>query len=98
MRTISVGLSAAVLLCAGGLAGAAVVTNPTMDTTALAAALHPVGLTIDSITISNGMPGQFGTYSNFILAPVTIQNGIVLSSGDVSNLGPIPGATEPGYD
>ena len=77
---------------------ASVTTTPTQDEALLAAALHPVGLTIDSVVIRNGMPGQFGTYSNFNLPPVTIPDGIVLSSGDVTDMGPIPGATDPSYD
>jgi hypothetical protein len=75
-----------------------VITTPTMDTDDLADALNPTGLSIDQVTIWNGLPGQFGTFTNFQLAPVTIQDGIVLSSGDVTDLGPIPGATEPEYD
>lgn len=77
---------------------AAVVTVPTMDTSALAAALHPVGLTITSVSIRNGQPGQFGTFSNFEIPPVTIRPGIVLSSGDVTSLGPLAAASDPAYD
>jgi hypothetical protein len=69
-----------------------------MDTTALANALHATGLTITSVRIRNGVQGQFGTYSAFDLPPVSIRAGVVLSSGDVTNLGPIPGATDPKYD
>lgn len=87
-----------VLLSASLPAGASVTTVPTMSPAALAAALHPVGLTIESVTIRNGLAGQFGTFENFIVPPVTIQDGIVLSSGSVFDLGPIPGATEPDYD
>jgi len=77
----------------------AVTTVPTMDPDLLATALHPTGgLEIDSIEFLNGMPGQFGTYSNFVLTPVTIHDGIVLSSGNVAEMGPIPGATDPDYD
>jgi hypothetical protein len=69
-----------------------------MDTGTLASALNAAGLRIDSVVISNGVAGQFGTYSNFDFGPVTIHSGVVLSSGDVTNLGPIPGATDPSYD
>jgi hypothetical protein len=92
------------ILCAcGALASAASVqaqvrTVPTMDVDALATALHATGLTITSVRIRNGVQGQCGTYSAFDLPPVTIRPGVVLSSGDVTNLGPIPGATDPGYD
>lgn len=76
-----------------------VVTIPTTDNDLLADALNASGgLEIDEVIIRNGMPGQIGTYSNFLLAPVTIASGIVLSSGNVSNLGPIPEASEPWYD
>lgn len=73
----------------------AVATVPTMDADALMTALNPKGLTINSVTIRNGAAGQFGTYSNFDIRPVTIRPGVVLSSGDVTNLGPF--AKPPGY-
>lgn len=66
----------------------AVVTVPTMDGDTLKAALNPSGLTINSVTITNGVAGQFGTYSNFETPPVTIGPGVVLSTGDVSYLTP----------
>lgn len=76
-----------------------VTTTPTTDTSALGDALGASGgLTIDNVEILNGLPGQFGAYTNFVLPPVTIHSGIVLSSGHVGDLGPIPGATEPDYD
>jgi hypothetical protein len=75
-----------------------VATTPTMNADALRLALQPAGLTITSVSIHNGVAGQFGTFSNFELLPVTIRPGVVLSSGDVTDLRPIPGATEPGYD
>ncbi len=87
-----------VLAAAPFVAFGQVVTTPTMNSTALENALNPVGLSINSISIHNGVAGQFGTYTNFERLPVTIRPGIVLSSGDVSNLGPIPGATDPGYE
>ncbi len=97
-RTLST-LAGLALVAIGSLpASAAIVTTPTLDTSVLGAALHPSGLTIDSVSIHNGVSGQFGTFSNFDAGPVTIRPGIVLSSGDVSNLGPIPGATDPDYD
>lgn len=90
------GLSTVALACIPVLGD--VITHPTMDTTALRDGLRAVGLNIVSVSIHNGVPGQFGTYENFELGPVTIRPGIVLSSGDVTNLGPIPGATDPEYD
>ncbi|MGE3109035.1 MAG: choice-of-anchor L domain-containing protein [Phycisphaerales bacterium] len=77
---------------------AQVQTVPTTDPAALSHALHATGLTITSVVIRAGLPGQFGTYSAFDLPPVSIRPGIVLSSGDVTNLGPIPGANDPDYD
>ncbi len=81
-----------------GAALGQVATTPTMDPGALGAALNPSGLTINSVTIHNGVAGQFGTFTNFELLPVTIRPGIVLSSGDVTDLSPIAGATDPDYD
>lgn len=96
MRTLAIGTF---FLCAIAVPTAgAVITSPTVDTDLLAEALNPTGLSIDSVEIHNGQVGQFGTYTNFVLAPVTIHDGIVLSSGNVAELGPIPGATEPDYD
>lgn len=91
-------LYGATLVALPSLALGQVQTTATMDEEALAIALKPVGLSIDAVTITNGLAGQFGTYVNFELRPVTIRPGIVLSSGDVAQLGPIPGATEPDYD
>lgn len=84
---------------AAAVAGAEVITTPTTDTDLLADALNESGLlSIDSVTIHNGVNGQFGTYSNFDLLPVTIHSGVVLSSGDVTNLAPFPEAQDPNYD
>lgn len=94
-------LSAATILLYAGLASTclgAVHTSPTMDPGLLAAALNPTGLSITSVWFRAGVPGQFGTYSNFEIPPVTIRPGIVLSSGHVGELGPIPGTTDPAYD
>ncbi len=88
-----VGLSALPLAALGS-----VTTYRTMDVDLLRTALNPVGLTIDAVSIHNGVDGQFGTFSNFETRPITIRPGIVLSSGYVDNLGPIPGATAPEYD
>jgi len=76
--------------------------TPTNDPAALAAALNPQGLTITSVSITNGLDGQFGIYSNFNLPPVTITDGIVLSSGEVSHVGDPPDTNldfpEPDFD
>jgi len=76
-------------LAAGVLAAlpvaADVQTTPTTNAADLLAGLHASGLTIDAVTIINGAANQFGTYTNFRLPPVTIRDGIVLSSGDVTD-------------
>lgn len=77
---------------------AQVETIATTNTDDLRDALKPAGMTIDAVTIWSGVEGQFGTYRNFEVLPVTIRPGIVLSSGSVANLGPIPSATDPNYD
>ncbi|MBL9150294.1 MAG: choice-of-anchor L domain-containing protein [Phycisphaerae bacterium] len=89
------------LLLSGTFAASAfsaVSTTPTMNGSSLATALNPQGLSIKSVTIHNGVAGQFGTFTDFNLAPVTISDGIVMSSGSVADLAPIPGATLPDYD
>jgi len=80
------------------LAVADVQTTPTVDPGVLAAALRPTGLTINSITIRNGQPGQTGTFGNFNAGPVTIRDGIALSSGSLAAIGPLAEVHEPGYD
>lgn len=99
LATIVMGSSTLVFAIASTAPGA-VTTTATTDPDLLISALEAPStwLTIDAVEIVNGVPGQFGTYSNFVLAPVTIHDGIVLSSGSVAELGPIPGATEPWYD
>jgi len=47
----------------------------------LATALGGSGLTINSVVINNGAAGQFGTYTGFTSPPVTIGDGVVMSSG-----------------
>jgi hypothetical protein len=74
--------------CAGILASATVASalsiTQTTDGTALGVALGGSGLTINSVDITNGNEWkQFGTYTGFISGPVTIGNGIVLSTGKV---------------
>ena len=88
----------AVLSVSTFTASAQVATVPTMDPGALAEGLNPVGLTITSVSIRGGVEGQFGTFTNFVLPPVTSRHGIVLSSGNVAQMGPFPEASQPGYD
>ena len=96
----SFGGCAAILaaLAAAGAARASINTTATMDPDVLAAALRPSGLSINEIIIKNGVPGQFGTYSGFTTLPVTIRDGIVLSSGNVTSLGPNAAMQDPDYD
>jgi len=78
--------------CAGILASAtfasALSITPTTDGTVLGSALGGGGLTIDSVTITNGADSQFGTYTGFTSLPVTIGDGVVLSTGQVVQTGP----------
>lgn len=61
--------------------------TPTTNGAALAAALGGGGgLTINSVTITNGAASQFGTYTGFDSPPVTIGNGVVLSTGQASEV------------
>ena len=104
LSSVSPSHTARLLLAAGfalaftACLNAQVQTTPTMDPAALAHGLHASGLTITSIVIRAGVPGQFGTYTNFERLPVTIRPGIVLSSGNVTNLAPFPEAQSPDYD
>ncbi|MBK9306197.1 MAG: choice-of-anchor L domain-containing protein [Nitrospira sp.] len=55
----------------------------TSNTATLGTALGGTNLTINSVTINNGAASQFGTYTGFTSGPVTIGDGIVLSTGQV---------------
>ena len=67
---------------------AGVLVTPTMNPGDLQGALGGAGMTITSVTLLNGAAGQYGTYTNYTAQPITIGNGVVLSSGNVSFLGP----------
>src|SRR6266850_1011397 len=73
------------LLAAATLATSApLIVTQTTNTTALTSALGGGGgLTINSVAITNGAPSQFGTYTGFNSPPITIANGVVLSTGQV---------------
>ncbi len=75
-----------------------IATTPTEDPSVLTAALHASGLTITSASIRNGVAGQFGTYTQFSTLPVTIRDGVVLSSGNVASIGPLSEALDPLYE
>ena len=81
-------LCLAVTLTAGLPAHAGVLVTPTTNPADLQSALNATGLTITSVSIVNGTDGQFGTYTNFTTPPVTIGNGVILSSGNVAFVGP----------
>jgi len=84
-RFISVVISAATgAIAASALSAAALTITPTTSGTDLAAALGGAGLTITSVTITNGVASQFGTYTGFTSPPVTIDDGVVLSTGQVT--------------
>jgi hypothetical protein len=71
-----------------GPAQASVLVTPTTDPGDLQAALGGTGMTINSVTILNGAAAQYGTYTNYTTQPITIGDGVVLSTGDVSFVGP----------
>jgi hypothetical protein len=76
---------------AGGVA--VVQTN---DASVLSNALGGSGVTILGGSILNGDPAQFGTYSNFNQPPITIGNGIVMSSGIATQVMLPPDPSLPG--
>ena len=93
-------VSAAHVLIAGNALGTIIVT-PTTDAGSLAAALSPSGLEVTA-TALNGAAAQFGTYTNYTAEPITIGDGVVLSSGDVSAVlppaDPSLESPQPSYD
>jgi hypothetical protein len=66
----------------------AVQVHATLDVEALKTALNAKNLTITAVTIRSGEAGQLGTYTDFTNPPVTIADGIVLSSGEAALVGP----------
>lgn len=75
---------AGILVLALATQGLALTVTQTTNPVTLAAALGGAGLTINSVSITNGAAGQFGTYTGFTSPPVTIGNGVVMSSGLVT--------------
>jgi hypothetical protein len=78
LLSIVVGAACAALMAS---AASAMVVTQTTNVADLAAALGGNNLTINSVAINNGAADQFGTYTGFTSAPVTIGAGVVLSSG-----------------
>ena len=81
-----------------GMSVGDVQTVVTTDGAALAAALRPQGLTIQQVIVRKAVAGQIGTYNGFIVPPVTIRDGVVMSSGSVADLTPLVEAQDPSYD
>ncbi len=74
------------LVLAGSASATTLTVTQTTDGTALATALGGGGgLTIDSASVSNGNPNQFGTYTGFTSPPVVIGDGVVMSTGYAVN-------------
>ena len=97
-RTEAAVVAAVMAAFGAGMARAEIATTPTTEPADLSAALHPVGLKVTSVDVLHGAQLQFGTYTQFSLSPVSMQDGIVLGSGDISSLGPLAEAQWPGYD
>ena len=72
---------ACVLLVIAGRSVHALSITETTDGAALGNALGGSGLTINSVVVSSGAQEQFGTYSGFTSAPITIADGLVMSTG-----------------
>ena len=91
------GAALTALLCCGGGADALVITQTTNGTNLLNA-LVPNQAQFSSISASytTGAAAQAGTYTGFTSPPVTIGNGIVLSSGNaVDTPGPASSSNIP---
>ena len=74
--------SACAFLLATAASATTLVVTPTTDGTTLATALGGGGgLTINSASVTNGAASQIGTYTGFTSPPVTIGDGVVLSTG-----------------
>jgi len=83
---VLLGRAACAFLLATSASATPLTVTQTTDGPTLAAALGGGGgLTIDSASISNGADGQFGIFSNFTSPPVTIGDGVVLSTGFAVN-------------
>jgi hypothetical protein len=71
-----------VLPCCLSVAMGSIIVTNTTNSSALSSALGGGGgLTITSTAINNGASTQFGTYTGFTSSPVTIGDGVVLSTG-----------------
>lgn len=91
------GVAAVAIGSALSAANGQVQTVVTTDSAALTAALHAQGLIVRSLTVLQGVSGQIGTYENFTDAPVSIRDGIVMSTGNVADLSPLVEVLDPAY-
>ena len=83
---VTIGRAACALVLSTAASATTMTVTQTTDTTVLGPALGGGGgLTIDSASILNGDDAQFGTFSNFTSPPVTIGDGVVLSTGFAEN-------------
>lgn len=77
------------LICSSAALAAPVLVTPTTSSPAFTAALGGGGiLTITSAAVQNGAASQFGTYTGYNGGPVTIGDGIVMSTGQVAQVTP----------
>jgi hypothetical protein len=60
---------------------AALTVTQSTDPTTLGNALQGTGLTIDSVIVNDGNAAQFATYTGFTSPPVTLADGVVISTG-----------------
>ena len=81
---IMLGHAACAFLLATSASATTLIVTQTTDSAVLATALGGGGaLTINSASVTNGAASQFGTYTGFTSPPVTIGDGVVLSTGKV---------------
>jgi PEP-CTERM motif len=78
-------VACAFVLATAASASTMTVTQTTDGPTLAAALGGGVGMTIDSASITNGDDAQFGIFSNFTSPPVTIGDGVVMSTGFAEN-------------
>jgi hypothetical protein len=86
--TLRIVLTSLILVVAFTSAASAISITPTTNAAALQAALGGSGMTLNSVVLGNGAAVQFGTYTGFNAGPVTIGNGVVLSTGEVAQTTP----------
>jgi len=92
-------LSTLLILSAFATANADLIVTPTVDTSALSSAVKGSGVINVTASIMHGVDSQFGTYAGFSKTPITIGNGIVLSSGNVADVvGPAQSSDFPATD